>query len=236
MSDRFNPTTLDRQRTMLRTAMGPAIATALADPAVIEVMVNPDGRLWIDRHGDGRVDTGERLRRRRDRTDHPAGREPYWPGVPSRTAGGLGRIAGNRRALRGPPPAGVAGPVLRDPQAGARALPAHRLCRGGHHDATSGEGAGSSRGVGQEHCRGRRHELGQDDTCQCASGGSGGERRPGYPDRGHTRAPLRSRGLRQPADEARRRLARRPRPLDPSTQTRTGSSSARFAAPKPSTC
>ena len=55
MRDRFNPTTLDRQRTMLRTAMGPAIATALADPAVIEVMVNPDGRLWIDRHGDGRA-------------------------------------------------------------------------------------------------------------------------------------------------------------------------------------
>ena len=46
---------------MLRTAMGPAIATALTDPAVIEVMVNPDGRLWIDRHGDGRIDTGDRL-------------------------------------------------------------------------------------------------------------------------------------------------------------------------------
>ncbi len=61
MADRFNPATIDRQRTMLRTAMGPAIATALADPAVIEVMVNPDGRLWIDRHGDGRIDTGERL-------------------------------------------------------------------------------------------------------------------------------------------------------------------------------
>lgn len=61
MTDCFHPTTLDRQRTMLRTAMGSAIATALTDPAVIEVMVNPDGRLWIDRHGDGRIDTGERL-------------------------------------------------------------------------------------------------------------------------------------------------------------------------------
>lgn len=61
MRDRFNPTTLDRQRTMLRTAMGPAIATALADPAVIEVMINPDGRLWVDRHGDGRIDTGEEI-------------------------------------------------------------------------------------------------------------------------------------------------------------------------------
>ena len=61
MADRFHPDTVDRQRTMLRTAMGPAIAAALADPAVIEVMVNPDGRLWIDRHGDGRIDAGKRI-------------------------------------------------------------------------------------------------------------------------------------------------------------------------------
>jgi len=50
-----------RQRAMLRTAMGPAIGAALADASVIEVMLNPDGRLWLDRHGQGRVDTGERL-------------------------------------------------------------------------------------------------------------------------------------------------------------------------------
>jgi type IV secretion system protein VirB11 len=46
---------------MLRTAMGPAIAAALADPGVIEVMVNPDGSLRLDRLGEGRVDTGTRL-------------------------------------------------------------------------------------------------------------------------------------------------------------------------------
>ena len=51
----------DRRRAMLRTAMGPAIAAALADPLVVEVMVNPDGTLRLDRLGDGRVDTGERL-------------------------------------------------------------------------------------------------------------------------------------------------------------------------------
>ena len=48
MADRFHPETRDRQRTMLRTALGPAIASALDDAAVIEVMVNPDGRLWLD--------------------------------------------------------------------------------------------------------------------------------------------------------------------------------------------
>ena len=51
----------DRRSTMLRTAMGPVIAEALADPLVIEVMVNPDGSLRLDRLGQGRIDTGERL-------------------------------------------------------------------------------------------------------------------------------------------------------------------------------
>jgi Flp pilus assembly CpaF family ATPase len=34
-----------RRRQMLRTAFGPTIGAALADPHVIEVMLNPDGRL-----------------------------------------------------------------------------------------------------------------------------------------------------------------------------------------------
>ena len=46
---------------MLRTALGPAIAGFLEDPKVVEVMLNPDGRLWIDRLSEGLSDTGERL-------------------------------------------------------------------------------------------------------------------------------------------------------------------------------
>jgi type IV secretion system protein VirB11 len=56
-----SPISGDRRRAMLRTAMGPAIADVLADPRVIEVMINPDGVLRIDRLGEGRVDTGTRL-------------------------------------------------------------------------------------------------------------------------------------------------------------------------------
>lgn len=41
--------------------MGAAIEAALADPLTVEVMVNPDGRLWVDRLGEGRRDTGEIL-------------------------------------------------------------------------------------------------------------------------------------------------------------------------------
>ena len=46
---------------MLRTAMGVSIATWLADPQVIEIMLNPDGRLWVDQLGIGLSDSGERL-------------------------------------------------------------------------------------------------------------------------------------------------------------------------------
>ena len=46
---------------MLRTALGPSIATWLEDPSVVEVMLNPDGRLWVDRLTDGLADTGEHL-------------------------------------------------------------------------------------------------------------------------------------------------------------------------------
>lgn len=54
----FTDEALARRRAMLRTAFGPAIADALAEPQVVEVMVNPDGRLWIDRLDTGRSDTG----------------------------------------------------------------------------------------------------------------------------------------------------------------------------------
>ena len=38
---------------MLRTALGGEIAGWLENPAVIEVMLNPDGCLWVDRLGEG---------------------------------------------------------------------------------------------------------------------------------------------------------------------------------------
>ena len=46
---------------MLRTALGPDIARWLEDPGVVEVMLNPDGRLWVDRLREGVADTGQRL-------------------------------------------------------------------------------------------------------------------------------------------------------------------------------
>lgn len=46
---------------MLRTALGPSISGYLEDPSVVEVMLNPDGRLWIDRLSGGLADTGHKV-------------------------------------------------------------------------------------------------------------------------------------------------------------------------------
>lgn len=51
-------TALLRSAAMLRTALGTRIVSALDDADVAEVMLNPDGRLWIDRLSGGRQEIG----------------------------------------------------------------------------------------------------------------------------------------------------------------------------------
>jgi type IV secretion system protein TrbB len=46
---------------MLATALGPAVSNLLSAADTIEVLANPDGRLWADRLGEGRVATPFRL-------------------------------------------------------------------------------------------------------------------------------------------------------------------------------
>lgn len=55
------PEAFARGARMLRTALGATITHLLEDPAVVEIMLNPDGRLWVDRLSEGLADTGERL-------------------------------------------------------------------------------------------------------------------------------------------------------------------------------
>ncbi len=52
---------VQRGARMLRTALGPAIARFLEDPAIVEVLLNPDGRIWVDRLSEGLADTGEMM-------------------------------------------------------------------------------------------------------------------------------------------------------------------------------
>jgi P-type conjugative transfer ATPase TrbB len=51
-------TTLEnRYLTMLQTALGPEILKHMEDPQVIEIMVNPDGKLWIEKLHEGTLST-----------------------------------------------------------------------------------------------------------------------------------------------------------------------------------
>ena len=50
-----------RGTAMLRSALGPAIGAWLGDHQVAEVMLNADGKVWVDRLTGGMADTGERL-------------------------------------------------------------------------------------------------------------------------------------------------------------------------------
>ncbi|MGC1301438.1 MAG: P-type conjugative transfer ATPase TrbB [Caulobacteraceae bacterium] len=53
--------TTQRLLESLRHSMGPVILDAMTDKTVVEVMVNPDGRIWIDVAGEGLKWTGQHM-------------------------------------------------------------------------------------------------------------------------------------------------------------------------------
>ncbi|WP_019960586.1 P-type conjugative transfer ATPase TrbB [Woodsholea maritima] len=57
----FQTEAIQRGSRMLRTALGQHVTAWLEDTTVVEVMLNPDGRLWVDRLSEGLADTGEQL-------------------------------------------------------------------------------------------------------------------------------------------------------------------------------
>ena len=61
MSRSTHPQSVERRRSMLRTALGPIVSAWLEEPQVVDVLLNPDGSLWVERLGTGRVATGDRL-------------------------------------------------------------------------------------------------------------------------------------------------------------------------------
>ena len=107
----------DRRIQMLRTAMGPLIAAALEDPDVVEIMLNPDRTLWVDR-------LSSVARRWAWRCPRPmVNASSAWsPRMSARRCIAASRsdrrVAGNRRAFRGHPASGRPGASLRATQAG----------------------------------------------------------------------------------------------------------------------
>ena len=56
-----HPIIVERRLEALRHALGADILAALQDPHVIEILANPDGRLFLDRLSAGRIELADRL-------------------------------------------------------------------------------------------------------------------------------------------------------------------------------
>lgn len=56
-----HPIIAERKLEALRHALGQTVLSALTEPKVVEILANPDGRLILDRSGEGRRDTGSTL-------------------------------------------------------------------------------------------------------------------------------------------------------------------------------
>jgi len=56
-----HPIIASRKLEALRHALGDTVLAALVESEVVEILANPDGRLVLDRSGEGRRDTGETL-------------------------------------------------------------------------------------------------------------------------------------------------------------------------------
>lgn len=123
----FESETALRGVRMLRSALGPQIATWLEDPNIIEIMLNPDGRLWIDRLGLGlaesgsvlAAETGERIIRL---VAHHVGAEVH-PGAPRVSA----ELPGSGERFEGLVPPVVAAPsfAIRKPASTVFSLDAY---------------------------------------------------------------------------------------------------------------
>jgi len=56
-----HPDSRTRTFEMLASAFGDHVNHALSDPLVTEIMLNPDGHIWTDRHDHGRRDSGKTI-------------------------------------------------------------------------------------------------------------------------------------------------------------------------------
>lgn len=56
-----HPIIAGRRLEALRHALGETVLAALVEPAVVEILANPDGRVILDRSGEGRRDSGATL-------------------------------------------------------------------------------------------------------------------------------------------------------------------------------
>ena len=199
---------------MLRTALGPAIAGFLEDASIVEVMLNPDGRLWIDRLSEGLSDTGERLtaadgERIVRLVAHHVGAEVH-AGSPRVSA----ELPETRRAVRGSASTRRHGARLCDsPSRQSRCSPSATTWPPVSWPVDQAEALRMAVAAREEHSCRWRHVDRQDHAHQCAARRGRQDRRPRGADRRHPRTSVPGAQPGCAQDQGRRRIALRSRTL-----------------------
>ena len=184
-------TSLDRRIQMLRTAMGPLIATALEDPDVVEIMLNPDRTLWVDRLSSGRTPLGVELpeadgeRIIRLVAAH-VGAEVHR-GHPLLTA----ELPETGERFEGILPPAAPGPAFALRKRAVNIIGLDRYVADGILTAGQADFLRARRARAAEHPDRRRHQYRQDHAGECAAGRDCRHRRPRAGARRHHRAAMR---------------------------------------------
>ena len=199
---------------MLRTALGPAIAGFLEDPSIVEVMLNPDGRLWIDRLSDGLV------RYRRAAVAPPmASGSCGWSRIMSapRCMPASPRVSAELpetgERFEGLLPPVVAAPTFAIRKPAVAVFTLDDYVAAGIMTAGQAETLRAAVADAQQHPGRRRHLDRQDHAHQRAAGRSRQDRRSRRADRGYARAAMHGAEPGGAAHQGRRGVALRSRPL-----------------------
>lgn len=167
----FDQELIERRRQGLMHSFGPLVMDALKNPVVIEIMLNDDGKLWIESLGE-MAHVGEMA---------PDDALAVLSQVSSALDGQLSKedpfVEGELVLLNGERFEGVAPPVSERAMFAIRkkALDLHAggLLPSQRAELRPGRDPSAGDSLPPQHPRGRRHRLGQDDVLQCHAGRAG---------------------------------------------------------------
>ena len=222
----------------LRRELGPVVLKALSDPDVIEIILNPDGRIWVESHTAGMSQTDASMAPTQAEKSDRNGCRRAQCSRESSESDHRGRTSAHRQPFRGFASAHRAVAMLRDQKARIGPLHARPLPKRQHRNPRPSDRFARCHRQAPEHRDRRRNRLRENHARQrthSRDGQSGRSGRALRHHRGHVGASMR-RAQRAPTAYHRRRGYDSAGTRDHATQTRPGSSSVRFAARKRSRC
>lgn len=155
----------DRLVRKLQDALGPIIRNALDEPRVVEIMLNPDGKLFIERIGQGITLTGDLDAQSAETMIGVVAHALQTEADQDRPIIS-GETANRRPSFRRPIAPQRCRAVFLDPEAGVDADPTGCVCPRSNHDCGASRRYLQCRGSAHEHRHRGWHGEREDHTCQ----------------------------------------------------------------------